>query len=140
MRFNIEKHTRHPIELDYSVDEVYPSESIDIPYQTIKYPEQPTTKVVSSDEGVEDYHKKMMLEFEEKYLTFNEPDSEPDCIEDEKQYNFNTKDINMTTYPEIENSEIDEKNIVTQRCRSSRRGTKSTRTNYNLRKMRMRAY
>lgn len=154
LRFDIEKHIRHPSDAtddasNQACDDFKrvhgscsgaTSSPIDIPYQSIKYPEQPETTVVSSDEGFEDYHKKMMLEFKEKFLPFQEIDSESDCLEDDNECNFNQKEINMTTYPQIENSEINEKNIVTQRCRSSRRGTKSTRSNYNLRKMRMRAY
>jgi FtsZ-binding cell division protein ZapB len=116
------------------------SSPIDIPYQSIKYPEQRVTTVISSDEGFEDYRKKMMLEFKENFLPFEEIDSEAECLENGNECKINQKDINVMTYTQIENSEINEKNNAVQRCRSSRRGTKSMRSNYNLRKMRMRAY
>lgn len=131
---DIRRHLNKPVLLDYNTS------SIDIPYLKIEYPEQPTT--TTSGSNIETYDKKQMLKWEREYLPFldedtkderrNKSETEDDISEDQRPSEVRNQDT------KDEDTKDEGTNI--QRCRSSRRGTHSCRSNYHNRKMRLRAY
>jgi hypothetical protein len=87
----------------------------------IEYPHQPSTIACdTNDKDVREENKTNLIDFQDKYL----PSIEEGEGEEEDNLEETKEDTNGTIH----------------RCRSTRRGIQYGRTNYNLRRMRLRAY
>jgi hypothetical protein len=130
--FSCEKdfEVKDPILLDYD-EKKLSLPSIDISYDRIEYPRQPTIETY-----VEDFSKKEVKSFEEKYLPFFDDEESKDFFDSELQKEIEEDDhmFRCGIIDRYTNS-----NGYSQRCRSNRRGSRC-RVNYGMRKMRLRSY
>ena len=108
--------------------------SMDIPYIKIEYPSQPTY--------VDEFNKKDLRSFEEKYLPFfDECKEEQEEHREEEQGNEERREERSEQEESIEDEiRSDDNNNIFQRSRRGSRRSPHGRANYGMRKMRLRSY